>query len=164
MDEHIIDNFLLLDEWDEGMLLLKVSLALNPEPADWFWFPFVTWHQMRGLLVDARQRQVDERHVVTSGEHPRDALARREALVDDRPGERALARPPPDDVQLVFGKKVRRGEEVGDQLCDGVDRRGRGKSPAGRAFAAGLTSGAEIWGTFGVHIPRMRYRRKRPKA
>jgi TolB-like protein len=32
------------DEWASGMLLLKVALSLNPEPADWFWFPFFLWH------------------------------------------------------------------------------------------------------------------------
>ena len=35
------------DDWTVGMLLLKVALALNPEPADWFWIPFFAWHFQR---------------------------------------------------------------------------------------------------------------------
>ena len=34
----------MFDEWASGMLLLKVALSLNPEPPDWFWFPFFLWH------------------------------------------------------------------------------------------------------------------------
>ncbi len=59
-------------------------------------------HQLGGLPVDARQREVDERHVVTRREHPRDPLAGGVALVDDRLGDRAPAGAPADDVQLVF--------------------------------------------------------------
>jgi TolB-like protein len=38
----------LCDEWKAGMLLLKVALALNPEPPEWFWFPFFMWHYDKG--------------------------------------------------------------------------------------------------------------------
>jgi TolB-like protein len=38
----------LCDEWNVGLLLLKVALAQSPEPADWFWFPFFLWHYDRG--------------------------------------------------------------------------------------------------------------------
>lgn len=38
----------MVDEWTAGMLLLKVSLSLNPEPPDWYWFPFCLWHFNRG--------------------------------------------------------------------------------------------------------------------
>ncbi len=37
----------MADDWTVGMLLLKVSLALNPDPADWFWIPFFVWHFQR---------------------------------------------------------------------------------------------------------------------
>src|SRR5437763_101726 len=86
-----------------------------------------------------------------------DARARGAALVDDRLGKRALPGPPARVVQLVFGKEVRRREQVCDELRDGIDPRGKGR-PRGRAFAAVLTGRAEIRGLFGVHIPRMRYR------
>ena len=36
------------DDWGPGMLLLKKALTLNPEPPDWFWFPFFAWHFDRG--------------------------------------------------------------------------------------------------------------------
>jgi len=36
------------DDWTVGMLLLKFSLALDPEPPDWLWFPFFLWHFDRG--------------------------------------------------------------------------------------------------------------------
>jgi tetratricopeptide (TPR) repeat protein len=31
-----------------GRLFLKVALTLNPEPPDWYWFPFFVWHFERG--------------------------------------------------------------------------------------------------------------------
>src|SRR5436305_3827665 len=114
------------------------------------------------MSIDTGERQIDEAHVMPVGEHSSDALARGEALVDDRLGKRALPGPPARDVQLVFGKEVRRREQVCDELRDGIDPRGKG-SPRGRAFAAVLTGRAEIRGLFGVHIPRMRYRPKGPK-
>src|SRR5436190_2078353 len=92
------------------------------------------------------------------------AIAARAPLVDNCPRERALPGPAADDVQLVFGKQVRRSEQVGDQLGDGVDRRGGQKPPGRGGLAAGLTGGTEIRGTFDVHIPLMRYRPKQPKA
>jgi TolB-like protein len=38
----------LSDEWTVGNLLLMMALSLNPEPPDWYWFPFFTWHFNRG--------------------------------------------------------------------------------------------------------------------
>jgi adenylate cyclase len=38
----------LCDEWEVGLVLLKVALAQSPQPADWFWFPFFIWHYDRG--------------------------------------------------------------------------------------------------------------------
>ncbi|HET9326962.1 MAG TPA: hypothetical protein VFQ05_09340, partial [Candidatus Eisenbacteria bacterium] len=38
------------DEWTPGMVLLKKALTLNPEPPDWFWFPFFALHFDRGEL------------------------------------------------------------------------------------------------------------------
>lgn len=34
----------MCDEWDLGLLLLRGALILNPEPPDWYWFPFFNWH------------------------------------------------------------------------------------------------------------------------
>ena len=34
----------MCDEWELGMLLLRGALILNPEPADWYWIPFFSWH------------------------------------------------------------------------------------------------------------------------
>jgi len=34
----------MCDEWDLGMLLLRGALILNPEPPDWYWVPFFSWH------------------------------------------------------------------------------------------------------------------------
>src|SRR5207237_238934 len=91
----------------------------------------------------ARAPKASEARGVPVGEHSSDALARGEALVDDRLGKRALPGPPARDVQLVFGKEVRRREQVCDELRDGIDPRGKG-SPRGRAFAAVFTGRAEI--------------------
>jgi TolB-like protein len=41
-------HVILSDEWTVGMLLLKMALSLNPEPPDWYWFPFFLWHFDRG--------------------------------------------------------------------------------------------------------------------
>jgi adenylate cyclase len=43
----------MYDEWEVGMLLLKVAVALNPDPVDWYWFPFFTWHYQRGEFDEA---------------------------------------------------------------------------------------------------------------
>jgi adenylate cyclase len=34
----------LSDEPARGIVLLKVALSLNPEPPEWYWFPFFLWH------------------------------------------------------------------------------------------------------------------------
>jgi len=34
----------MCDEWERGLLMLKLALSLNPEPPDWYWFPFFLWH------------------------------------------------------------------------------------------------------------------------
>ena len=34
----------LSGEAARGIVLLKVALALNPEPPEWYWFPFFLWH------------------------------------------------------------------------------------------------------------------------
>ena len=34
----------MCDDWVMGRLFLKVALSLNPEPPDWYWFPFFIWH------------------------------------------------------------------------------------------------------------------------
>src|SRR4051794_26703290 len=100
--------------------------------------------------------------MVAVGEHPRHALALGVALFENCLRQRALARTSADDVQLVFGKEVRRCEQVGDELGDCVDRRSTRKPSAGRGLALRLTGGAQLE-TIQVHIPRMRYRLEWPK-
>ena len=43
----------MCDDWSRGQLLLKLALSLNPEPPDWFWFPFFSWHFERGEFDEA---------------------------------------------------------------------------------------------------------------
>jgi adenylate cyclase len=43
----------MCDEWRRGLFLLKLALSLNPEPPDWYWFPFFAWHFDRGEFDDA---------------------------------------------------------------------------------------------------------------
>lgn len=38
----------MCDDWNRGLLLMKLSLTLDPEPPDWFWVPFFSWHFERG--------------------------------------------------------------------------------------------------------------------
>jgi hypothetical protein len=60
------------------------------------------WDLVGGLVVDAREREVDEGHLVASGERTRDAFARRDVLLDQRLRERAaLAHAAPDQRELV---------------------------------------------------------------
>jgi len=62
----------MCDDWAVGMLLLKVALALNPEPADWFWFPFFAWHFQRGefdAALDMALRCRSEGFFWTHGMH-----------------------------------------------------------------------------------------------
>jgi len=62
----------LCDEWDVGMLLLKVALSLNPDPPDWFWFPFFTWHLRRkeyDAALDVALRCRSERFFWTHALH-----------------------------------------------------------------------------------------------
>ena len=60
------------DEWTAGMLLLKKALSLNPEPPDWFWFPFFAWHFDRGefdAALDMALRCQSEGFFWTHGMH-----------------------------------------------------------------------------------------------
>lgn len=41
-------HLVLGGEAARGIVLLKVSLSLNPEPPEWYWFPFFLWHFERG--------------------------------------------------------------------------------------------------------------------
>lgn len=43
----------MCDEWNRGLFLLKLALSLNPDPPDWYWFPFFMWHFDRGEFDDA---------------------------------------------------------------------------------------------------------------
>jgi TolB-like protein len=43
----------MCDDWNRGRLLMKISLSLDPEPPDWFWFPYFAWHFERGEFDEA---------------------------------------------------------------------------------------------------------------
>jgi tetratricopeptide (TPR) repeat protein len=62
----------LCDEWVAGRLLLKVALALNPAPPDWFWFPFFIWHFEKGeydAALDMALRSRSDQFFWTHGMH-----------------------------------------------------------------------------------------------
>jgi adenylate cyclase len=60
------------DDWMHGQLFLKVALSLNPEPPDWYWFPFFIWHFERGefdAALDMALRTQNDRFFWTHGMH-----------------------------------------------------------------------------------------------
>jgi TolB-like protein len=59
-------------EWTLGLLFLKLALSLNPEPPDWYWFPFFIWHFDRGEYdeaLDMALRSQTEQFFWTHGMH-----------------------------------------------------------------------------------------------
>ena len=118
------------------------------------------------LLVDAREREVDERDLVADCERAGDPFRRRNALVDDRLGERALAGTTAHECELVRRDEARRLQQVDDELSGRVDRHARGKRRRAGVggLLAGRADGAQIRWTFGVHIPRSSYRQRQPVA
>jgi adenylate cyclase len=94
----------LCDDWAAGRLFLKAALALNPEPPDWYWFPFFIWHFEHGELdaaLDMALRAQNERFFWTHGMHALAfaALGMREQasaavsrLLETYPGFDAVAR------------------------------------------------------------------------
>ena len=117
------------------------------------------------LLVDAGERQVDERDLIADGERARDPLGRRDALVDDRLRKRALAGAAADERELVRGDEAGGGEQVDDQLGHGVDGHpGLSGAAAGRAGVSPVPACAELRWTLAVHIPRSSYRQRRAGA
>jgi adenylate cyclase len=62
----------LSDDWVQGRLFLKLALSLNPEPPDWYWFPFFIWHFERGefdAALDMALRAQNDRFFWTHGMH-----------------------------------------------------------------------------------------------
>ena len=62
----------LVDDWAAGRVLLKAALALNPEPPDWYWFPFFLWHYERGefdAALDMALRSQSQEFFWTHGMH-----------------------------------------------------------------------------------------------
>lgn len=62
----------LVDDWGAGRVLLKAALALNPEPPDWYWFPFFMWHYDRGeydAALDMALRSQAQEFFWTHGMH-----------------------------------------------------------------------------------------------
>jgi Flp pilus assembly protein TadD len=79
------------DEWDLGLLLLRGALTLNPEPPDWYWFPFFSWHFHRqefDAALDFALRAQSEGFFWTHAMH---ALAY-EALGRHEPARAAIRR------------------------------------------------------------------------
>jgi len=77
---------------------------------------------LRRCLVNAGQPEVDQRQAVARREDPGDALARCNALLDERSGERArLLGAAARECELVGRDEFRRREQVDDEL-DGVAR------------------------------------------
>ncbi len=98
----------------------------------------------RRFLLDGDDREVDEGQVVAGGERAGDAVARGDALVDDRLGQRAgRSRAAADERELVGGDQAGRGEQVGDELGGGVDVRVRLQRFRGRARLARGSNRAE---------------------
>ena len=114
------------------------------------------------ILVDAGEREVDEGDLVADGERARDPLRRRDALVDDRLRERALAGAAADHRELVVGDEPGRREQVDDELGHRVQCHARAeRRRAGRAGLPGAAGRAELRWAFAGHIPRSSYRQRR---
>ena len=94
------------------------------------------------------------------GEHPRHPFADGVALGDDRLRERPASRGAPEEVQLVFGEKTRRREQIGDQLGVHVYALESTRRSAADGGSFALLFG-RAGGALRVHasIPQMRYRR-----
>ena len=114
------------------------------------------------VLVDAREREVDERDLIADGERARDSLGRRDALVDDRLRERALAGAPSDHRELVLRDETGRREQVDDELGHRVHAHaGAERFRAGRAGVPGAAGLAKLRWRVAGHIPRSSYRQRR---
>jgi len=62
----------MCDDWTLGRLFLKVALSLNPEPPDWYWFPFFIWHFENGefdAALDFALRSQNQEFFWTHGMH-----------------------------------------------------------------------------------------------
>ncbi len=80
-------------------------------------------HLLRSLVVDRVDCEIDERQLEAGRERTRDALAGRDALIEDRLGQRAaLLGAATDERELVGRDEARRGQEIDHELGHGVDR------------------------------------------
>jgi len=62
----------MCDDWDRGKLMIKLALSLNPEPPDWYWFPFFVWHYERGeydVALEMALRTQNQAFYWTHGMH-----------------------------------------------------------------------------------------------
>jgi TolB-like protein len=152
----------LCDEWDTGMLLLKVALALNPEPPEWFWFPFFMLHFDKGeydAALDMALRSPGATFFWTHGMHAmayaalgmKDeaaaAVARLLAIYPEFPrmAREELSRwLTPKRCEKVLETLRRSGVPIPpDETCAG-DATGGPRGVVGRSVAAGATgAGAE---------------------
>ncbi len=46
-------HLIMSEDYELGRLFMKVALALNPEPPDWYWFAFFSLHFARGEFDEA---------------------------------------------------------------------------------------------------------------
>ena len=118
--------------------------------------------QARRLFVHVREGEVDERELVARGQDPGDAVARGDALLDERLREGAgLAGAPAHDGELVGRHELRGGEQICDQLGELVDAVLAAERRA--QAAARRQDGAEDGGFLALvahPIPRTRYRQQ----
>ena len=76
---------------------------------------------LSGLLVDARQGEVDERYLVAHRQRARDAFAGRDALLDHRLRDRAARGAAAHERQLVGRNEPGGREQVDDELRRDID-------------------------------------------
>ena len=112
------------DEWTVGMLLLKMALSLNPEPPDWYWFPFFVWHLDRGefdAALDMALRCQSEKFFWTHAMHAmaysaldmsEEAAAAVERLLEAYPDFPRMAR----EELAHWGSRPERRQRVLDAL------------------------------------------------
>ncbi len=115
-----------------------------------------------GRLVHFREGEVDEGELMAGGEDPGDAVARGDALLDERLGEGAgLPSASADDCELVGRHELRGGEQVGHELGELVDPVLAAERRA--EAAARRQDGTEEGGFLALvahPIPRLRYRQE----
>ena len=119
------------------------------------------------LVGDARECQVDERHLVAGREGAGETFAGCNVLLHERMSEGAHAGRAPDPCQLVCRHEACGGDQVGDELGERIDRRrGTAEAPAtGRGRRSGLGArGTQIRGRSMSMYPSFEVSARAPMA